>query len=48
MIQRIAEMTEFFLEEQIGVVEGYDEQLVRRLFEKVTVYGGILKLSSSQ
>jgi hypothetical protein len=35
--QRIAEMTEF-LEEQIALVEEYDEQLVRRLIEKVTVY----------
>lgn len=35
--QRIAEMAEF-LEEQTGEVEEYDEQLVRRLIEKVTVF----------
>lgn len=37
--QRISEMMEF-LDEQSGIVEGYDEQLVRRLVEKVTVYEG--------
>lgn len=35
--QRIAEMAEF-LEEQIGVVKEHDEQIVRLLIEKVTVY----------
>lgn len=35
--QRIAEMTEF-LNEQTGMVEEYDEQVVRRLIEKVTVF----------
>lgn len=28
-----------FLEEQKNIPVGYDEQLVRRLVEKVTVYG---------
>jgi chorismate mutase len=37
MKQRITEMTEF-LDEQTGVVDEYDEQLVRRLIEKVAVY----------
>jgi len=37
--QRIAEMTEF-INEQTGKVDEYDEQLVRRLVEKVTVYEG--------
>ncbi len=36
--QRILEMTEF-LDEQTGIVEEYDEQLVRQLVEKVTIYG---------
>jgi len=39
--QRIAEMTDFltdFLNEQSCELEEYDEQLVRRLIEKVTVY----------
>lgn len=36
--QRIAEMTEF-LDEQTVIVEEYDEQLVRRLVEKVMVNG---------
>ena len=36
--QRITEMTEF-LNEQTGIVDEYDEQLVRRLVEKVTVHG---------
>jgi len=31
-------MTEF-LDEQTGIVEEYDEQLVRQLVEKVTIYG---------
>ncbi len=35
--QRIAEMTEF-LNGQACEVEEYDEQLVRRLIEKITVY----------
>ncbi len=35
--QRIAEMTGF-LEEQISEIEIYDEQLVRRFIEKITVY----------
>ncbi len=35
--QRIAEMTDF-LNEQSCELEEYDEQLVRRLIEKVTVY----------
>lgn len=34
---RIAEMTEV-LDEQIGVVEEYDEQLVGTVIEKVMVY----------
>jgi len=37
--QRIAEMTEF-LNEQTGIVEEYDKQLVRQLIEKVTVFEG--------
>ncbi|CAI3297981.1 hypothetical protein [Enterococcus cecorum] len=35
--QRIAEMTDF-LNEQSYELEEYDEQLVRRLIEKVTVH----------
>lgn len=35
--QRIAEMTDF-LNEQSCELEEYDEQLVRRLIEKVTVH----------
>ena len=35
--QRIAEMTDF-LNEQSYELEEYDEQLVRRLIEKVTIY----------
>jgi site-specific DNA recombinase len=35
--QRIMEMAEF-LDGQPGVLEQYDEQLVRRLIEKVTVF----------
>jgi uncharacterized coiled-coil protein SlyX len=35
--QRIAEMTDF-LNEQSCELERYDEQLVRRLIEKVTIY----------
>ena len=35
--QRIAEMTDF-LNEQSCELEEYDEQLVRRLIEKVTVF----------
>ena len=35
--QRIAEMTDF-LNEQSCELEEYDEQLVRRLIEKVTIY----------
>ncbi|KKF49361.1 site-specific recombinase [Streptococcus phage Javan630] len=35
--QRIAEMTDFF-NEQSCELEEYDEQLVRRLIEKVTVF----------
>ena len=35
--QRVAEMKEF-LNEQIGKIEGYDESLVRRILEKVTIY----------
>lgn len=35
--QRITEMMEF-LKKQSGIVEEYDEQLVRQLIEKVTVY----------
>lgn len=35
--QRIEEMTEF-LKEQTGVLQEYDEQLVRRLIEKITVF----------
>ena len=37
--QRIAEMREF-LETQPAEISEYDEQLVRRLIEKVTVYDG--------
>lgn len=37
--QRITEMTEY-LDKQNGDVEEYDEHLVRRLIEKVTVYEG--------
>jgi len=45
--QRIAEMTEF-LDEQTGLIEEYDELLVRRLIEKVTVYydGNVVKFKS--
>lgn len=35
--QRVAEMKEF-LNEQIGKIEEYDESLVRRILEKVTIY----------
>ena len=35
--QRIIEMAEF-LDEQPGELEEYDEQLARRLIEKVTVF----------
>ena len=35
--QRIAEMTDF-LNKQSRELEEYDEQLVRRLIEKVTIY----------
>lgn len=35
--QRIAEMTDF-LNEQSAKLEEYDEQLVRRLIEKVTIH----------
>ena len=35
--QRITEMTDF-LNEQSGMLLEYDEQLVRRLIEKITVY----------
>lgn len=35
--QRIADMTDF-LNEQSCELEEYDEQLVRRLIEKVTIY----------
>ena len=35
--QRIEEMTEF-LKEQAGELIEYDEQLVRRLIEKITVF----------
>ena len=35
--QRIAEMTDF-LNKQTAELEEYDEQLVRRLIEKVTIY----------
>ena len=35
--QRIAEMQEF-LAEQVEQIEEYDESLVRRMVEKVTVY----------
>lgn len=35
--QRVADMTEF-LDEQAEQIEIYDEQLVRRLIEKITVY----------
>lgn len=35
--QRIAEMQEF-LEEQVEQIEEYDESIVRRMVEKVTVY----------
>jgi hypothetical protein len=35
--QRIEEMTEF-LKEQTGELIEYDEQLVRRLIEKITVF----------
>lgn len=35
--QRMAEMKEF-LNEQIGKIEEYDESLVRRILEKVTIY----------
>lgn len=35
--QRIEEMTEF-LNEQTGELREYDEQLVRRLIEKITVF----------
>ncbi len=37
--QRIAEMTDFF-NEQSCELEEYDEQLVRRLIEKVTIHDG--------
>lgn len=35
--QRIAEMVEF-LQSQAVEIEGYDEALVRKMIEKVTVY----------
>lgn len=35
--QSVAEMKEF-LNEQIGKIEEYDESLVRRILEKVTIY----------
>ncbi|MDD3362621.1 MAG: hypothetical protein PHW34_13200 [Hespellia sp.] len=35
--QRIAEM-EDFLKDQAADIEGYDEALVRKMIEKVTVY----------
>lgn len=34
---RIAEMREY-LQEQDAAIEGYDEALVRKMIEKVTVY----------
>jgi site-specific DNA recombinase len=37
--QRIAEMTEF-LNRQTGVIIVYDDKLVRRLVERVTVFDG--------
>ncbi|WP_445928410.1 hypothetical protein [Lysinibacillus sp. FSL M8-0134] len=41
--QRIAEMTDF-LNEQSCELEEYDEQLVRRLIEKVTIYNSDLTI----
>lgn len=41
--QRIDEMTDF-LQEQSGVVLGFDEQLVRRLVEKITVFDEVVKV----
>lgn len=41
--QRIAEMTDF-LNEQSCKLEEYDEQLVRRLIEKVTVFDNKLTI----
>ncbi|MFV0362213.1 MAG: recombinase family protein, partial [Suipraeoptans sp.] len=35
--QRMAEMTKF-LKEQKGTIEEYDEQIVRKLIEKITVH----------
>lgn len=37
--QRINEMTEF-LQKQSGIINEFDEQLVRKLMEKVTVFDG--------
>ena len=37
LCRRVAEMS-YFLKEQSIVVAAYDEQLVRRLIEKVAVY----------
>ena len=39
MKQRISEMQQFLTEQTQNITE-YDEQLVRRLIEKITVYGG--------
>ncbi len=44
--QRIAEMTDF-LNEQSCELEEYDEQLVRRLIEKVTIFDEKLTLNLS-
>jgi len=41
--QRIDEMTDF-LQEQSGVVLGFDEQLVRMLVEKITVFDEVVKV----
>lgn len=38
MKQRISEMQQFLTEQMQNITE-YDEQLVRRLIEKITVYG---------
>jgi len=45
--QRIAEMTEF-LQGQSSVIIEYDDKLVRRLVEKVTVFDEMLKWSLSR
>ena len=45
--QRIEEMTEF-LKEETGELIEYDEQLVRRLIDKITVFDDKVTLRLSQ